>query len=76
MKRLQIILAVLLAVIAGLVLVLALRNPAAPFLPADDDHSGRPETAVCMDCHGPDSPLPRSKTHPLGDDCYRCHARR
>lgn len=73
MRRTQIIaLAVLLA--AGvLVAVLALRNPQPPVLPADEDHARFAGPGACLDCHADDGVLPRSRNHPLGDDCTRCH---
>jgi len=75
MSRKQIVLASALAVVALLVLALALGTRRAPYLPEDGDHS--PDSvAACMGCHGLEGPLPRSTNHPLGDDCFRCHARR
>lgn len=74
MRRTQIVLAVALLLLAVLALLLALRNPPIPFLPADADHADGALRA-CLDCHGPDAALPRSANHPLGDDCFRCHAR-
>jgi hypothetical protein len=71
MSRNQIVLLIVLALGAALVLALALRSRQAPFLPADEDHRG---AQPCDECHGPDGVLPRSQNHPLGEDCFRCHA--
>lgn len=76
MKRTQIVFAVVLGLVAVLVLVLALRNPPAPFLPTDDDHMSGAGVEGCLDCHAVDGALPRSQKHPLGNDCFRCHALR
>ena len=76
MRRTQIVFGVILALAAVLVLVLALRNPPAPFLPVDDDHVVGPDLSSCIDCHDPDGAAPRGKTHPLGNDCFRCHSSR
>ncbi|HXV77033.1 MAG TPA: hypothetical protein VD788_12020 [Candidatus Polarisedimenticolaceae bacterium] len=76
MKRVRIVSLVLLGLIALLLVVLAVRNPAPPFLPADADHAAAGDTPACLACHGVDAPMPRSTNHPLGEDCWRCHARR
>ena len=52
---------------------LALRNRQAPPMPRDEEHRGFVSGEACAVCHGPDGPLPRSKNHPLGQDCTRCH---
>jgi hypothetical protein len=74
-KRTQILALGALAGLALLVLVLALRNPQPPVLPADADHLGVLDMEDCAGCHGPDGVLPRGKEHPLGADCTRCHGR-
>ena len=74
MKRTQVILLVVLALVALVVLFLALSTRQAPFLPGDEDHRGLGGERECVVCHGPDGALPRSTNHPLGEDCYRCHA--
>jgi hypothetical protein len=60
-------------IMAAAVAYLALRNPQAPILPADEEHASFVEATPCMTCHGPDGGLPRSKNHPIGKDCTRCH---
>ena len=75
MSRKQIALLAALALVASLVLALALRTRPAPFLPVDDDHASAAATP-CLACHGPGGVFPRTPNHPLGDDCFRCHARR
>ena len=74
MSRRQIVLAAALALVALLAVLLAVRTRGAPYLPGDPEHAS--EAAACMSCHGSDGPAPRSANHPLGDDCFRCHARR
>jgi len=75
MSRQQIVLLSVLALIAGLIAVLALRNPQAPILPPDQDHALFVDGEACFECHGPDAPAPQSKIHPVGSDCMRCHGR-
>jgi len=75
MSRTQIILVIALLLIAALILVLVFRNPPIPFLPDDEDHLGRAASPSCLDCHGPDEIYPRGQNHPIGQDCFRCHAR-
>jgi len=74
-KRNQIVALAALAVGALLVLVLALRNPQPPVLPADAEHVNTIDVEKCLGCHGPDGEFPRPKKHPLGADCTRCHGR-
>jgi hypothetical protein len=75
MKRSQIIALAALLAVAALVAVLALRNPQPPLLPADEEHAGT-RNENCLECHGPEGMYPRSRNHPLGSDCARCHGRR
>jgi hypothetical protein len=71
MKRAQWISFAAIALLAMLIGLLVLRNRQAPFLPADADHVWQ-GAASCEECHGPDG-IPRSKNHPVGKDCMRCH---
>jgi len=75
MSRRQIVLVAVLALVALIVVWLALGTRRAPYLPEDADH-GDAATTSCLDCHGPDGGFPRPANHPLGNDCFRCHARR
>jgi hypothetical protein len=74
MKRVQVVFLAAILLLATLVLVLALRNPQAPFLPTDEDHATWTDAEPCLDCHGREGPAPQSPNHPLGRDCMRCHA--
>ena len=61
-----------LIVLAGLVLVLVLRNPSPPAPPGDADHVWHgPDT--CLVCHDASGAVPRSPNHPVGRECLRCH---
>ena len=75
MNRTQIVLVIALLLVAALILVLVFRNPPIPFLPDDEDHLGRAASPSCLDCHEPDAIYPRGQNHPIGLDCFRCHAR-
>lgn len=74
MRRSQIALLGLLAFAAALVGVLALRTRQPPWIPRDAVHRPGDPVDDCLDCHGPNGTLPRSKNHPIGQDCFRCHA--
>lgn len=76
MRRVQVILFVLLGLAAAGIALLALRTRQPPLLPADRDHAAFLSAGRCLTCHGPGGVLPRSKNHPLGDDCLRCHGSR
>jgi hypothetical protein len=76
MKPARIGLLALIAVSAALVAYLAVRNPQPPQLPVDEAHASRLGATPCLDCHGPAGPAPRSRSHPLGQDCLRCHGTR
>jgi hypothetical protein len=71
-RRVSIVVVVLLA---GFVLVLALRNRQAPLLPSDEDHAEFLSGEQCQACHGPGEPVAQSQNHPIGTDCMRCHSR-
>jgi len=75
MSRTQIVLVVALLLIAALTLVLVFRNPPIPFLPPDADHLGGTGILGCVECHESDGIYPRGQNHPVGLDCFRCHAR-
>lgn len=76
MNRTQWILLSALAALAIIVILLALRNRQAPFLPADAEHARWESAESCLACHGPGGAMPQSRTHPLGQDCLRCHGSR
>ena len=76
MTRQQTVMLILLLLLAVFVAVLALRTNKPPWLPEDSDHAVFTGAAVCNVCHGPDAPAPRSRNHPVGRDCMRCHGRR
>ena len=73
MKPLQILLLVLILLLAGLVLVFALRNRQPPILPADAGHATFVSAESCLSCHGPSGARPQSPNHPVGRECMRCH---
>jgi hypothetical protein len=75
-KRKQVLLLTFLALLASLVVWIALRNRQPPFLPADTIHRSATGPEVCLTCHDTGGMMPRSKNHPVGNDCYRCHAAR
>lgn len=75
MKRKQVALLGCLAALAGLVAWLAVRNPQPPLVPPDRDHVFVSDEG-CLTCHGPAGSLPKTPTHPIGNDCLRCHGSR
>lgn len=72
MKRPQWIAVGGLVVLAGLVLVLMLRNRQAPALPGDTNHVWH-GADTCLVCHNTNGVAPRTPNHPVGRDCLRCH---
>ena len=76
MSRKQWIAIALIAAAAAFVAWLARSTRQAPLLPADETHSRFESAPACLACHGPDAPVPRSRQHPLGDECLRCHGSR
>ena len=66
---------VLLVALAALVLYLALRNPQAPLLPADEAHAVFVNSEECLSCHGPGEGAPQGPNHPISRQCMSCHAR-
>jgi len=73
LSRAQAVALVALVALAAIVVVLAMRNPQPPVLPDDEYHASFNGPAACLECHGPDGAVPRSRNHPLGDECLRCH---
>ena len=71
MKSAQWISLAAIALLAVLIAVLVFRNRQPPFLPTDSDHVWQ-NAETCNDCHGPDG-IPKSRNHPVGQDCKRCH---
>jgi hypothetical protein len=76
LRRPQIVFLVVLLLAAAGILVLALRNRTAPFLPDDAEHHAALDPDRCLTCHGRGGPAPQSERHPVGRDCERCHAAR
>jgi len=75
MNRTQVISLVVVLLIAAFVVYLSTRERQPPVLPLDEEHAGMFVLEQCMECHGPDGGYPKSRNHPLGDDCLRCHGR-
>ena len=73
MSRRQSIALAVLAVAGAIVVWLARTGRQPPLLPADATHASFTTPAACLACHGPSGVQPRTKRHPLGDDCLRCH---
>jgi len=74
-KKQALLLIALAAALLAVVLV-ARSNKQAPFLPRDAEHASFIGADACLTCHGPEGPYPRSKSHPNGFDCTRCHGSR
>ena len=46
-----------------------------PDVPTDPDHIRSVTSPQCLSCHGPLEAYPRSRNHPLNDQCFNCHER-
>jgi len=42
-------------------------------IPLDADHAGITDTAVCMQCHGPQGKNAMKDSHPPKYECFKCH---
>ncbi len=42
-------------------------------LPADSNHIGVADTALCMECHGIGKQYALKSTHPPKFECFKCH---
>lgn len=74
MCRLRWILLILIVAGSALFLFRYSLQKERPDIPADELHLGlRGREEACMSCHGPDAAVPRSRNHPVGRDCTRCH---
>lgn len=62
-----------LVVAIAFVIWLAHSSRQPPVLPADETHARWESATACETCHGPEGPVPKPPTHPLGFDCLRCH---
>lgn len=60
--------------VAGSIWLLSTREP-PPEIPADGEHVGARREGDCIVCHNVDGPAPRSKNHPLSEQCFQCHLR-
>ncbi len=42
-------------------------------MPADANHTGVADTALCMECHGVGKQYAQKPTHPPKFECLKCH---
>jgi hypothetical protein len=75
-NRKQWILVAAIVIAGAFVAWLAWSSRQPPLLPDDDVHRDGASGTTCLSCHGDGGPAPRSRNHPLGDDCMRCHGSR
>jgi len=76
MNRKQLVLLSFIALAAAFIAWLAWSSRQPPLLPDDETHATFESAGTCMSCHGPESAVPQSPRHPLGEDCVRCHGSR
>jgi cytochrome c553 len=69
----RIILIVLIALIAIIAVASYFLRPEPPRMPYDADHASSHSEKECLSCHGPGQKNPRKPTHPIANDCFRCH---
>ncbi len=76
MNRKQGIILSVIVFAAAFIAWLAWSSRQPPLLPDDDAHATFVGAGTCLECHGPESAVPQSRQHPLGEDCVRCHGSR
>lgn len=74
MPRSRKVLMGIVVLLAGLAVWCAAHVRDPPFLPEDAAHRTGAGEDACVTCHGPDGSSPRGRSHPVGRDCFRCHA--
>jgi hypothetical protein len=70
MKSTLIFIAFVLAVLGFL---FAISGKKYPQMPADANHIGVTETALCISCHGLGKQYAQKSTHPPKFECFKCH---
>jgi len=75
MSRKQWTLLAAIVIVAGFIAWLARSSRQPPVLPRNDVHATFESAGACLSCHSASGPVPRSRRHPLGDECLRCHGR-
>jgi len=75
-SRKQLMILAAMGAMAAFIAWLAWSSRQPPMLPDDDTHRTFLGARECLSCHCPEGPVPRSRQHPLGDDCVRCHGSR
>ncbi len=75
----RIILIALLGLVAAIVGLVFILRPEPPRLPLDRDHAPFQRVVAerekgCLHCHGPGEKNARKPSHPLANDCFRCHS--
>lgn len=60
-------------VLAVLGFLFAISGKKYPQMPADTDHIGVTDIALCMECHGKGMQYAQRLTHPPKFECLKCH---
>jgi len=69
-------LAALAALAAAIMVVFALTDRHAPFIPRDIFHALVINNAACTTCHTPGKQAPLKASHPPKEECMLCHKAR
>jgi hypothetical protein len=64
---------VLAALAAAFMVVFALADRHAPFIPRDIFHALVINNSACTTCHTPGKQAPLKASHPPKDECMSCH---
>jgi len=60
-------------IIAVVGFLYAISGKKYPQMPADANHLGVIEIAICQECHGPGKQYPQKPAHPPKSECLKCH---
>jgi len=64
---------ILVALSVAMMVVFALADRHAPFIPRDIFHTIVITSAACTICHTPGKQVPLKAPHPPNDECMLCH---
>ncbi len=73
MKKRDILFAVGILAVVGVLYLLSATAKKPPFIPSDAPHIAAKTKQECQACHAEGKSNPLKKTHPPKDMCFKCH---